>query len=119
MEKSPETVSIDEPTRATFKAMMSAVVAKEKTEGATANFMYVENFRIEDLTDEDIIMFFRVKEYAGYELPTYEELAEYNKKVIDGGNPTRGAFGGYLNNIATKPLMRRELEKLEAQKGLK
>jgi hypothetical protein len=109
MEHFPEQYSVEPSMRAMFHRMLSAIIEKEKREATSGHFLKVD-MRVDDLTDDDLVMFFRVKDYPGYLFPTRDEFLGYHRTVTTTSNTSRKAFVGYLANIYGAIYLRREFD---------
>lgn len=114
MEHVPDTPQIEPMMREMFRLFPQSVIDKEKREGQTAHFTGIE-MNLDDICDEDIVMYLRIKENPGYTLPTGTEFKAYRDAVSLSNNVTRYALVAYLGNMLTPILVSKELKDLESQ----
>ncbi len=114
MEHVPDTQQIEPMMREMFRLFLQSVIDKEKHEGQTAHFTGIE-MNLDDIRDEDIVMYLRIKENPGYTLPTFAEFEVYRQSISLSNNVSRYALGAYLGNMLTPILVSRELKDLESQ----
>ena len=113
MEKTPYSQDIEPVMRDVFKHLLRAVIDKEKREQTTAHFSGIE-MNFDDIRDEDIAMYLRIKENPGYTLPTLAEFEAYRESVSLSNNVSRYALAAYYGNLLTPTLVKRELEAQES-----
>lgn len=118
MEKAPNEKKLKFDSLESFWDYLRQLCEKEKERGGVSHFTFGQDFRPEELTEEDLEIWNLTQNYLDDEIPVGDFMDKFRTYQLGSGDKglsfsSRGKLSSFLTNL----VMNKELENLRRQGG--